>query len=182
MQAELPSIDGAAATLGHADSAAAWEALTAPTARSFSAEPSLADGIAAIHLDGKVKATLDSSVPYIDAPEAWAEGYTGEGVTVAVLDTGYDDTHPDLQGRVSPDSKSFVPGEEVDTDQHGHGTHVASTDRGHRARRAAARTAVSPTAPRCSSARCSAVPTAPARTPGSSRRWSGPASTPRSSR
>ena len=66
-------------------------------------------------------------MPYIDAPEAWAAGYTGEGVTVAVLDTGYDDTHPDLQGHVSPESKSFVPGEEVDTDQHGHGTHVAST-------------------------------------------------------
>ncbi len=66
-------------------------------------------------------------MPFIDAPEAWAEGYTGEGVTVAVLDTGYDDTHPDLQGRVSADSKSFVPGEEVATDQHGHGTHVAST-------------------------------------------------------
>jgi hypothetical protein len=65
-------------------------------------------------------------VPFIDAPEAWAQGYTGEGVTVAVLDTGYDDTHPDLQGRVA-DAKSFVPGEAVDADVQGHGTHVAST-------------------------------------------------------
>ncbi|GAA1992016.1 S8 family serine peptidase [Microbacterium pumilum] len=128
VQAELPSIDAAAATLQHADAAAAWQALMAPTgAQAFSAEPSLAGGITAIHLDGKVKATLDSSVPFIDAPAAWAEGFTGEGVTVAVLDTGIDDTHPDLQGHISPDSKSFVPGEDVDTDQHGHGTHVAST-------------------------------------------------------
>ncbi len=127
VRAELPSIDATAATLGHADSAAAWSALTAPTTRSFSASPELADGIAAIHLDGKVKATLDSSVPYIHAPEAWAQGYTGAGVTVAVLDTGYDDTHPDLQGRVSADSTSFVPGEDVTTDTVGHGTHVAST-------------------------------------------------------
>jgi subtilisin family serine protease len=127
VQAELPSIDAAAATLGHGDSAAAWEALTAPSARSFSAEPSLAGGIQAIHLDGKVKATLDGSVGYIDAPQAWALGYTGDDVTVAVLDTGYDDTHPDLQGRVSSASTSFVPGEEVASDPNGHGTHVAST-------------------------------------------------------
>lgn len=129
VQTELPSIDGAAATLGHDDSAEAWAALTGAGGgiSTFSSGPSLADGIKAIHLDGKVKATLDSSVPYIHAPEAWAKGYTGKGVTVAVLDTGIDDTHPDVQGHISPDSTSFVPGEEVFTDQHGHGTHVAST-------------------------------------------------------
>lgn len=127
--ASLPSIDGAAASLGHADSAAAWNALTsaAPTARGLDAAPGLAGGIEAIHLDGKVRATLDSSVGFIDAPEAWAAGYSGAGVTVAVLDTGYDDTHPDLQGRVLGASKSFVPDEEVAWDPNGHGTHVAST-------------------------------------------------------
>ncbi|KJL44719.1 S8 family serine peptidase [Microbacterium trichothecenolyticum] len=123
----LESIGGAAATLGHDAAASAWQSLTAPTARSFSTAPGFAGGIQSIHLDGKVRATLDSSVPYIDAPEAWAEGYTGQGVTVAVLDTGYDDTHLDLQGHVSAESKSFVPGEDVDSDPNGHGTHVAST-------------------------------------------------------
>ena len=127
VQTPLESIGGAAATLGHSDAASAWKALTAPTAGGRSATPSLGAGIEALHLDGKVRATLDSSVPYAHAPEAWAEGYTGEGVTVAVLDTGYDDTHPDLQGHVLADSKSFVPGEEVDSDSNGHGTHVAST-------------------------------------------------------
>ncbi|HEY9306208.1 MAG TPA: S8 family serine peptidase [Microbacterium sp.] len=125
--APLESIGGAAATLGHDDAAAAWQSLTAASARTFSATPTLADGIEAIHLDGKVRATLDSSVPFIDAPAAWAQGYTGEGVTVAVLDTGIDDTHPDLQGHILDGTKSFVPGEEVASDPHGHGTHVAST-------------------------------------------------------
>jgi subtilisin family serine protease len=124
----LESIGGAAATADHASAASTWNALTgASGARAFSTEVSLGGGIEAIHLDGKVHATLDSSVPYIGAPEAWAEGYTGDGVTVAVLDTGYDDTHPDLAGRVLPDSTSFVPGEEVASDPNGHGTHVAST-------------------------------------------------------
>ena len=127
VQTELASIGGAAATLGHESSAAAWKTLTAPTARAFSATPELAGGIEAIHLDGKVEATLDSSVPFVGAPSAWAAGHTGEGATVAVLDTGYDDTHPDLQGRVLSGSRSFVPGEEVDSDPNGHGTHVAST-------------------------------------------------------
>lgn len=124
---ELESIEAAAATLDHAHAAAAWESLTTPAARTFSTGPALSGGIAAIHLDGKVRAALDSSVDFINAPEAWADGYTGEGVTVAVLDTGYDDTHPDLEGRVLETSKSFVPGEEVAADPNGHGTHVAST-------------------------------------------------------
>lgn len=124
----LESVGGAAATADHATAEATWAALTeASGARAFSTETTLGGGIEAIHLDGKVRATLDSSVPYIGAPEAWAKGYTGEGVTVAVLDTGYDDTHPDLAGRVLADSTSFVPGEDVADDLHGHGTHVAST-------------------------------------------------------
>ncbi|MDR6907715.1 subtilisin family serine protease [Agromyces sp. 3263] len=130
--AALPSIDAAAAVADHASAASTWAALTdAPAGPGlFSAEPgakTFGGGIEAIHLDGKVQATLDSSVPWIGAPEAWAAGYTGTGVTVAVLDTGYDDTHPDLAGHVLPESTSFVPGEEVAFDPHGHGTHVAST-------------------------------------------------------
>ncbi|MFF2275719.1 S8 family serine peptidase [Agromyces sp. NPDC058126] len=133
MGAPLASIGGAAATADHASAADTWAALTeapAAGARAFSADPAeakLGGGVEAIHLDGKVEATLDSSVPYIGAPEAWAAGYTGDGVTVAVLDTGYDDTHPDLAGRVLAESTSFVPGEEVAWDPNGHGTHVAST-------------------------------------------------------
>ncbi|MDI2132086.1 S8 family serine peptidase [Yinghuangia seranimata] len=58
---------------------------------------------------------------------AWQSGYTGAGVRVAVLDTGYDATHPDLQG-VVVDAKNFVPlPTSATVDEEGHGTHVLST-------------------------------------------------------
>jgi subtilisin family serine protease len=51
--------------------------------------------------------------------------WTGAGVRVAVLDTGVDETHRDLQGRVLV-TASFVPGESPH-DGHGHGTHCIGT-------------------------------------------------------
>ena len=86
----------------------------------------LTRGLAHIDLDGVVHA-LDTSAPLqqIHAPDAWAAGYDGTGVKVAVLDTGYDTTHPDLAGRVA-ESANFTPDDSV-VDRNGHGTHVAST-------------------------------------------------------
>ncbi|WP_283136881.1 S8 family serine peptidase [Rhizohabitans arisaemae] len=85
----------------------------------------LAGGVTKLWLDGKRQPTLERSVPQIGAPAAWAQGLTGEGVTVAVVDTGYDATHPDLRD-VVVQSKSFKPGAPPDADPNGHGTHVAS--------------------------------------------------------
>jgi subtilisin len=50
---------------------------------------------------------------------------TGNGIKVAVLDTGMDLQHPDFAGR-SFVSQSFVPGESVQ-DGFGHGTHCIGT-------------------------------------------------------
>jgi subtilisin family serine protease len=77
----------------------------------------------------------------VGAPAFWNEGITGTGIRIAVLDTGLDPTHPDLDDRdfrrwssvLNPpkvvDARSFVGGGCVPlagaTDGHGHGTHVA---------------------------------------------------------
>ncbi|MFI6851999.1 S8 family peptidase [Streptomyces sp. NPDC050416] len=83
-----------------------------------------ASGIAHVWLDGVRKASLDKSVPQIGAPKAWAAGYDGKGVKIAVLDTGVDATHPDLKGQVI-DAKNFTTAPDT-SDKVGHGTHVAS--------------------------------------------------------
>ncbi|MDQ0750915.1 subtilisin family serine protease [Streptomyces africanus] len=83
-----------------------------------------ASGIAHVWLDGVRKASLDKSVPQIGAPKAWAAGYDGKGVKIAVLDTGVDATHPDLKGQVIG-AKNFTTSPDT-SDKVGHGTHVAS--------------------------------------------------------
>lgn len=98
-----------------------WRSLGAG-ARGFSP----ASGVRKVWLDGLRSPALATSVPQIGAPAAWQAGYTGAGVTVAVLDTGIDDEHPDLAGRIVA-SENFTEGFEDDRDLLGHGTHVAST-------------------------------------------------------
>ncbi|MDQ7095558.1 S8 family serine peptidase [Desulfosporosinus sp. PR] len=62
-----------------------------------------------------------------DVQGAWGMGATGQGVTIAVVDTGVDLDHPDLQDNLVPGynaiTRSEVPG--ACQDDNGHGTHVA---------------------------------------------------------
>jgi thermitase len=61
----------------------------------------------------------------VRAPEAWALS-TGQGVLIAVLDTGTDYTHPDLSGKVRTDiDRDFVNNDDDAMDNNGHGTHVS---------------------------------------------------------
>jgi subtilisin family serine protease/subtilase family serine protease len=62
----------------------------------------------------------------IDAPEAWAIFKGNSGVTVAVIDSGIDYTHPDVAPNYAGgDDFVFFDGDPMD--DHGHGTHVAGT-------------------------------------------------------
>ncbi|MFE7753292.1 S8 family serine peptidase [Streptomyces sp. NPDC057428] len=125
----LSSIQGAALSASRSKAATFWESLTgkagAANARGTGAELKLRGGIAKVWLDGKVKAALADTTAQIGAPQVWSGGDTGQGVDVAVLDTGVDTQHPDLAGQVAA-STSFVPDQDVE-DHNGHGTHVAST-------------------------------------------------------
>lgn len=167
----LSSIQGAAISAERARTTDFWASLTgnagtgAGTRSAASAQPSgrLTGGIAKVWLDGKAKATLSDTTAQIGAPEVWAGGDTGQGVDVAVLDTGIDAAHPDFAGRIAA-SESFVPGQDV-TDRHGHGTHVASTVAGTGAASDGKEKGWL-RAPRCTSAR-SWTTMAAARTPGS---------------
>ena len=60
----------------------------------------------------------------INLPRAWDYTMGDSRVIVAVVDTGVDLTHPDLQGRLAA-GRSFVPGSTGPMDDNGHGTHVA---------------------------------------------------------
>lgn len=115
---ELPGSRISTLTARKRDATRLWDTLTAPaTARA-------AAPVDKVWLDGKVKATLDVSVPQIGAPAAWAAGHTGTGATVAVLDTGLDTTHPDFGGAVAGSQDFTETGSTAD--DNGHGTHVAS--------------------------------------------------------
>ncbi|NUT18683.1 MAG: S8 family serine peptidase [Hamadaea sp.] len=114
---QLPSVSGAALAAPKSQTRAFWTAIAG--------DGVLKGGLAKVWLDGRVQADLKESVPQIGAPTAWAAGYDGKGVKVAVLDTGVDVTHPDLAGQID-EKVSFVPGEDT-SDVNGHGTHVVST-------------------------------------------------------
>ncbi|MCR3753595.1 S8 family serine peptidase [Lentzea californiensis] len=77
-----------------------------------------------IWLDAVRKAALDRSTAQIGAPQAWQAGFDGKGVKIAVLDTGVDNTHPDLTTQEIAE-KNFTDSPD-NQDRVGHGTHVAS--------------------------------------------------------
>ncbi|MEO1617758.1 MAG: S8 family serine peptidase [Planctomycetota bacterium] len=91
--------------------------------------------------------STDWNLNAIGAPEAWAAGYTGQGVTVAVIDSGIDYFHSDLADNTwrNPDEGfndrdddgntlvddligwDFVSDDALPEDGSGHGTHVSGT-------------------------------------------------------
>jgi subtilisin family serine protease len=123
----LSSIGAAAVEADKRSAREFWESIDddRAVARRNAASVRLAGGISHVWLDRPVKASLAESVPQIGAPAAWEKGLTGKGVTVAIADTGVDDTHPDLKGKVAASADFSDSADTVD--RVGHGTHVAST-------------------------------------------------------
>jgi subtilisin family serine protease len=64
-------------------------------------------------------------LPKIQAPTAW-DSSQGNGVTIAILDTGVDANHPEFAGKLVAGWNS-VSGNTDTADIHGHGTNVAGT-------------------------------------------------------
>ena len=67
----------------------------------------------------------------INVPEVWEGneafiGATGEGVTIAVIDTGVDLEHSEFTSRII-EGYDFVDNDTIANDGNGHGTHVAGT-------------------------------------------------------
>lgn len=93
---------------------------------SAGAVASLEAGLGKVWLDARYKTQDDVGNAQIGVPAAREAGYTGGGTTVAVLDSGWDHDHPDLQGTVVTE-RNFVAGsDDADADDdNGHGTHVA---------------------------------------------------------
>jgi len=95
-----------------------------------------------VSLDRKVRVLLDKSVPFVNATQVWllkddlGRNVTGKNITIAIIDTGIDYTHPDLGNCtqtefLNGDCKKviggydFVNNDPDPMDDHGHGTHCA---------------------------------------------------------
>ncbi len=120
-----------------------------------------ATGYGEVEVDQALATLLNTEVPTIEplgennwgldrigAPSAWEMGYTGEDAVIAVLDTGVDWTHPDLNNNIWRNSDEipnnnqdddgngyvddvigwdFANNDNNPDDINGHGTHVAGT-------------------------------------------------------
>ncbi|AUH45252.1 S8 family peptidase [Streptomyces sp. CMB-StM0423] len=114
----LPALDAVAVELPKKSAGTFAATLARP------AGPAAA-GVRRVWLDRSLEAAeLDGNLSQIGAPEVWDAGLSGEGVDVAVLDSGVDADHPDLRGRVA--GAADFTGEGTTEDTNGHGTHVAS--------------------------------------------------------
>ena len=103
-------------------------------------------GVQGVYPNSVLQPLLDNSTRTIKADGVWADGYTGAGIGIAIVDAGVDGTHPDLcariefcngnpiktvqnvkiLGRQSVADPVVVLEDQISTDSSsGHGTHVA---------------------------------------------------------
>ena len=80
------------------------------------------------NFNDEIKLLLDKSGPYIGINFPNDLGYYGEGIKIAVIDTGVDHLHPDLFG-FGPEGKivggyNFVDDSKMPIDTNGHGVMI----------------------------------------------------------
>ena len=100
-----------------------WNAVAARLPAERLAEVAAFAEVAEVVEDGLLQPLLDVSVPTTGAPAFWNAAYLGQGVDVAVVDTGIDASHPALSGKVLA-QKSCVASDPDPDDRYGHGTHI----------------------------------------------------------
>lgn len=71
---------------------------------------------------------LNNAIRTLGVEKLWEQGFKGQGVTIAVIDTGIA-PHPDYAGRIKG-FKDYVAGKTEAYDDQGHGTHVAGCAQG----------------------------------------------------
>ena len=103
--------------------------------------------VVSIEEDSLLKPMLEESTPLVGAPQAWSQGFSGSGQTIAILDSGVDKNHRFLSGKVVSEAcysgggsgESLCPGAVTESTGPGsglpcsdpelpncfHGTHVA---------------------------------------------------------
>lgn len=71
---------------------------------------------------------IPQGIQMIQAPDVWEQADEGSDNVIAIIDTGCDTSHPDLEGKVI-DGKNFTDSSDETeyADGNGHGTHVAGT-------------------------------------------------------
>lgn len=80
--------------------------------------------VASVDLDIEVKALDINADTRIGADQVWISGDTGQGVPVAILDTGINNSHPEFSGKLLK-CHSEITNTDTCEDQNGHGTHTA---------------------------------------------------------
>ncbi len=65
--------------------------------------------IAGVYEDRPNNIVLTDTTTLIGATQSWAAGYTGAGHSIAILDTGFDTSHPMLQGKVMAEACFSAP-------------------------------------------------------------------------
>jgi serine protease AprX len=108
-------------------------ALTVPTSAltALAADPE----VVSIHADHPLKGMDSVTNAVVNISSAWNAGYNGSGIGVAVIDSGINDSHPDLWDAKQTHSRVLYHQDFTGTattnssgakyDLYGHGTHVA---------------------------------------------------------